>query len=195
MKYQPFEAGHFFHIYNRGNNKEHIFLEQDNYIYFLSLVKKYLVNIGDVYSYCLLPNHFHILFRFKKNEKLPTTIKEGKHKLYQPISNMLNAYTKAINKSNNRRGSLFQEHLKRIKITDENYLKNLIIYINTNPSHHQIANYETYAYSSYLSLISEKTSLLKRKEVIEYFDDKDNFKSVLASRRMDTEGMEDIVLE
>jgi hypothetical protein len=31
--------------------------------------------------------------------------------------------------------------------------------------------------------------------VIEYFDDKDNFKSVLASRRMDTEGMEDIVLE
>ncbi len=144
MKYQPFESGHYFHIYNRGNNDENIFFEKENYTYFLKLIKKYLLPIGDVYSYCLLPNHFHIIFKFKEDSELETDGKGKEPVLHQPFSNMLNAYTKAINKRYKRKGSLFQEHLKRIKISEEKYLMNLIIYVNTNPSHHQIEDYRTY---------------------------------------------------
>lgn len=195
MKHQPFEIDHFFHIYNRGNNKENIFIEKDNYFYFLSLLKKYLLQIADIYSYCLLPNHFHIIAKIKSEKELPLKIIEGKQKLHQPISNMLNAYSKAINKKYNRTGSLFQEHLKRIKIENEDYLKNLIIYVNTNSSHHQIAAYQTYSFSSYKSLISNKTTLLKRKEVIGFFDDVTNFKFLLSNKKFNIDTIQELIFE
>tara|TARA_R110001583_G_scaffold74255_2_gene205772 strand:- start:6352 stop:6645 length:294 start_codon:yes stop_codon:yes gene_type:complete len=97
MKYQPFIPAHFYHLYNRGNNKEHIFYNDDNYTYFLTLVKKYLLPICDIYSFCLLPNHFHFIIKIKEFENLPESIKLGNNKLHQPFSNLFNAYTKAIN--------------------------------------------------------------------------------------------------
>ncbi len=98
MKHQPFEAGHFYHVFNRGNNKENIFKTENNYIYFLNLVKKYLLSICDIYSYCLLSNHFHFIIKIKDFNELPENFKSGKTKLHQPFSNLFNAYTKAINK-------------------------------------------------------------------------------------------------
>ena len=94
------------------------------------------------------------------------------------FSNLFNAYAKAFNRKYKRTGSLFQEHLKRIKIEDEGYLKNLLVYINTNPSHHNIADYESYKHSSYQGLISNNATWLKRNEVIELFSDVENFKHV-----------------
>ena len=57
--------GQYFHIYNRGNNGEDIFLEARNYAYFLKLYQKYICPIADTYAYCLLKNHFHFLIRIK----------------------------------------------------------------------------------------------------------------------------------
>ncbi|WP_417197055.1 transposase [Bizionia sp.] len=195
MKHQPFEAEHFFHLYNRGNNDENIFLEQENYSYFLVLMKKYLLSVADVYSYCLLPNHFHIIIKFKEESQQEVGKNNSKISLHQPISNMMNAYTKAINKRYNRRGSLFQEHLKRIKITEENYLRNLIIYVNTNSTHHQIEDYRTYKHSSYDALISDQETSIKRDEVIELFSDVNNFKHVLSSKKLNIETLQELILE
>lgn len=58
----------------------------------------------------------------------------------QCYSNFFNAYAKAINKSYDRTGCLFKERFSRIKITDETYLKSLIVYIHTNPTHHQFTD-------------------------------------------------------
>lgn len=195
MKYQPFETGHYFHLYNRGNNNENIYLEQENYGYFISLMKKYLLQIADVLSYCLLPNHFHIILKFKDDSELDIKENLKRKPLHQPISNMLNSYTKSINKRYNQRGSLFQEHLKRIKITEENYLKNLILYVNTNPSHHQIEDYRTYKHSSYRTLISQKKTLLERDFVIELFNNVENFKYMLQSKKLNMEALREISLE
>lgn len=195
MKHQPFEPGHFFHLYNRGNNNENIFLEQENYRYFLVLMKKYIVTVANVYSYCLLPNHFHIIIKFKEESQLEADIKNKKNSLHQAISNMMNAYTKAINKRYNRRGSLFQEHLKRVKITEENYLRNLVVYVNSNATHHQIEDYKTYPHSSYSALISHQETLIKRDEVIELFSDVDNFKHVLHCKKLDIEKIQELILE
>ncbi|MCF6181796.1 transposase [Lutibacter sp.] len=195
MKHQPFEVGHFYHVFNRGNNKENIFKTEDNYIYFLNLVKKYLLPICDVYSYCLLSNHFHFIIRIKDFNELPENFKNGKTKLHQPFSNLFNAYTKAINKKHQRTGSLFQEHLKRIQINDEDYLRNLIVYVNTNPTHHSISNFEDYKYSSYQSLISKKDSLLKREEVLNLFNDVENFKYVHKVKKLNIEAINEYLLE
>lgn len=195
MKHQPFEPSRFFHVYNRGNNKELIFKSTDNYVYFLRLVKKYLLSICDVYSYCLLPNHFHFIIKIKEFNELPIKIKSGKTKLHQPFSNLFNAYTKAINKKYLRTGSLFQEHLKRIKIDDETYLQNLIVYENTNATHHNISNFETYKYSSYLSLISTKETLLQRDKVLNLFENRENFKFLHLEKRQTIEAISMLLLE
>ncbi len=195
MKHQPFEVGHFYHVFNRGNNKENIFKTEDNYVYFLNLVKKYLLSICDIYSYCLLSNYFHFIIKIKDFNELPENFKSGKTKLHQLFSNLFNAYIKAINKKNQRTGSLFQEHLKRIQINDEDYLRNLIVYVNTNPTHHSISNFEDYKYSSYRSLISKKDSLLKREEVLNLFNNVENFKFVHKVKKLNIETINEYLLE
>ena len=184
MNLLPLESSYYYHFYNRGNNKENIFKEEENYIYFLNLLKKYIIPIADVYSYCLLPNHFHLVFRIKEQLNLPEKIKIGKTSIHQPFSNMFNAYTKAINKRYNRSGSLFQKHPKRIKIENMEYFRNLIIYVNTNPTHHGIAGFQKYKFSSYSGLISNKSTILKRKETIALFDDVENFKFVCKQQKI-----------
>ncbi len=195
MKYQPFEPSNFYNLYNRGNNKEHIFKNDNHYIYFLTLVKKHLLPICSIYSYCLLPNHFHFIIRIKDFEALPEKIRKGKSKLHQPFSNLFNAYTKAVNKQYKRTGSLFQEHLKRIQISNEAYLCNLIVYVNTNPKHHSFSEFENYKYSSYKSLISTKPTLLERSVVVQLFNDIDNFKFVHNKKKFDIEVISDYLLE
>jgi hypothetical protein len=65
MVREALEYGVTYHIYNRGNNGETIFLEERNYAYFIKLYEKYIVPIADSFAYCLLGNHFHILLRIK----------------------------------------------------------------------------------------------------------------------------------
>ena len=103
---------------------------------------------------------------------------------------MLNAYTKAINKRYKRSGSLFQENLKRIKIEDESYLINLIVYVNTNPLHHSIEDYKTYKYSSYLALRIKQKTKVKRDEVINLFENFVNFKHILETKKINIELLE-----
>ena len=161
------EETYFYHIFNRGNNKQVIFLEDDNYKYFLNLLGKHILPIADIYCYCLLNNHFHILVRIKEKIENPS----------QAFSNLFNAYSKAFNKKYNRTGNLFQRPFKRKRITEEKYLRQLILYIHLNPENHGIIDdFEHYRFSSYLSILSTKPTSLKRAEVIEIFDNIENFK-------------------
>ena len=150
MKLEVLEKDYFYHIYNRGINSETIFLSNDNKLYFLKLFSKYLIGIVDVYAYCLMDNHFHIVIKIVEEEKIVT----------QSLSNLFNSYAKAFNKQNNRTGSLFEKHFKRIKIQDENYLRNIIQYVHLNPKHHLGLDYKTYKYSSFQSIISDKQKYL-----------------------------------
>jgi REP element-mobilizing transposase RayT len=61
----PLQYGLTYHIYNRGNNRENIFIEERNYRCFLQLYLKYIEPIAWTFAYCLLRNHFHLLVRIK----------------------------------------------------------------------------------------------------------------------------------
>lgn len=173
MELDVLEAGYYYHFFNRGNNRENIFLEEKNYYFFLELMKKHLLPVCDIYSYCLLPNHFHLLIRIKDSDEISERYRA---KIYQPFSNLFNAYTKSMNHTYGRRGSLFQKHPHRIRILNDNYLMQLIAYIHLNPYKHGIKrDFETYPFSSYQAILSNKKTSVKRKEVIETFDDLNNF--------------------
>ena len=96
--------------------------------------------------------------------------------MHLPFSNLFNAYTKAINKKYNREGSLFKERYKRKRITDEKYLMKNIIYIHLNSMKHRFSeDFRAYPHSSFNALISDKSTKLKRKDVLELFGSKENF--------------------
>ena len=61
----PLEHGKYYHIYNRGNNRENIFVEERNYPYFLKLYAQHIFPVADTFAYCLMRNHFHLLVHIK----------------------------------------------------------------------------------------------------------------------------------
>lgn len=172
------EPGKFYHIYTRGNNKETIFKEQENYFYFLHLYRTYIAPYTNTFAYCLLPNHFHLLIQVKEEGQFNVLNKETGEVYYinlqRQFSHLLNAYTKAVNKRYNRTGSLFQERFKRKEITSEAYFTRLIFYIHHNPQHHNlIDDFSDWPYSSYHSMLSKSTTLLQRENVLDWFGGRD----------------------
>ncbi len=59
-EYPPLTSGTFFHIYNRGNNGENIFVQERNYAYFMELWWKHTYSVFETWAYGLLRNHFHV---------------------------------------------------------------------------------------------------------------------------------------
>jgi REP element-mobilizing transposase RayT len=163
------ENGHYYHIYNRGINSEVVFKDENNMSYFLKLVTKYLCPKVNILAYCLLNNHFHFAIKVTSETK----------EINQAFSNLFNAYTKAFNKQNSRTGALLERPLKRKHIKDEDYLKQLILYIHRNPENHSIIqDFKTYEFSSFKSYFSQSESLISESKscTISLFDDLDNFK-------------------
>jgi REP element-mobilizing transposase RayT len=118
------EAGHYYHIYNRGNNRENLFREQRNYAHFLRLYVRHVAPVFDTYAYCCLKNHFHVLVRLKPAvEQRPTSAHATAS---QHLGNLFNAYSKAMNKAYERTGSLFERPFERIEVDSQRYAMQLV---------------------------------------------------------------------
>jgi putative transposase len=176
----PLEYGQYYHIYNRGNNRENIFFEERNYRHFLRLYAKYILPVADTYAYCLLRNHFHLLVRIKTVEEQEQTLRvletlrvSDAFKPKRPsheFGNLFNAYAKAINKAYTRTGSLFENPFGRIPVTSESYLVYLVTYIHQNPQKHGfVTNFQLWPYSSYHAVLSQQPTRLERDEVLAWF--------------------------
>lgn len=181
----PLEPDHFYHIYNRGINGGKLFFNHQNYFYFLKLISEKVQPIAQIYSYCLLPNHFHILVRIRSESVVRENFPEKKDLITEAIisqqfSNTFNSYSQAINKHFARTGKLFELPFRRKEIASKQRLINTILYINSNPAKHKITDdFLSYPYSS-VNAISEGTNIfVESGEVISLFSDKENFKDAL----------------
>lgn len=171
--------GYFYHIFNRGINKEKIFYNEGNYHYFLKKYDEYFSNFADTYAYCLLPNHFHLLVRIKDYEKDSIFLKDGifTRKPGEQLRRFFISYSMSINKQQKRMGSLFIKNFKRKAISKDKYLMSLIFYIHFNPVHHKLINeFEKYKWSSYSGILSDKSTKLAKDYILTYFGGKENFK-------------------
>ena len=183
----PLQFGCCYHIFNRGINRENIFVEEDNYRYFLELFAKHILPIADLYAYCLLPNHFHLLVRIKTEIDLTGFENlSGLPRPSQKFSNLFNAYAKAFNKRYNRTGSLFQRPFRRVVVTSNAQLFHLVTYIHRNPEKHGLVDdFQDWPYSSYQTLVAEtEDTCLNWAEVMSWFGAISNFKH---SHQMDAE--------
>ena len=198
------EEGNFYHIYNRGNNKQPIFFEKKNYHHFLKLFDKYLDGFVDVYAYCLMPNHFHFLIKilelartievhqdyrsFKNPASLLVPAKTTVVSLDKAFKTFFMTYAKGINSVYNRTGALFQQKFKKKEITDDSYFTSIIQYIHANPIAAGLCNsYEDWEFSSYNAIVGTNPTKIKREEVIDWFGNKDIFIKVHRERELERE--------
>ena len=117
-------AEHFYHLYNRGHNRQPIFFEEENYLYFLERFHRYLVESGqcDVVAFCLMPNHYHLVIQVRGGW------------FTRAMQRFLISYTKAINKRYDRSGTLFGGRYQTKRISDTAQLNDLVAYVLANPA-------------------------------------------------------------
>ena len=149
------DPGKTYHIYNRGVNKQLIFFDKENYIFFLKQFDKYLSTKVDVLAYCLMPNHFHMLIRIINIKDLND--KEITNAVAKSFKDFMISYAKAINKKYNRTGALFQQKFKRKEISNDFYFSWLVQYIHMNPVKAGLCkNAADWRFSSYNAIINNK---------------------------------------
>lgn len=115
-----FEKGYIYHIYNQGNNRQNIFFNRENYIFFLKKVETQILPFADIIAYCLMPNHFHLMVLVNEVELAIGTSRASlqakpsikTRSLNHSIGIMLRSYTNAINKRERTTGSLFRKLTK-----------------------------------------------------------------------------------
>jgi hypothetical protein len=123
-----------------------------------------------------MPNHFHLFVRQLENK---CTISEF-------ISSLLNSYTKSINKSYKRSGTLFESKTKSKQIIDDAYFKWVIKYILENPVKAGLAaNITDWEYSNARDLLGSRNGCLTNtKDIISYFDSEAQMKEFLVDKNI-----------
>lgn len=183
----PLLPGNTYHLFSRANGSEKLFLNNNNYGFFLQRLEKHTSPIADLFAYNLLPNHFHLLMQMKSIETIEQHFKETKKEkkfsvesvpdfLMERFSNCLNSYTKAFNKMYNRKGALFMDYLRRVEIQSDNQFRQTVFYIHKNAVHHGITKQVTdWHWSSYHAILERQTTSLKSAYVLDMFDGLEGF--------------------
>jgi len=157
----PFLPDQYYHFYNRGNNRQAVFFERENYLFFLRRFKRFVVGYVDVIAYCLMPTHYHILVRVKQilqqisegktSEVLETSEVSTSKQVSLAMQKFGISYVKAINKRFGRVGALFQGQFQGKPVTSYEHLLNLCVYIHANPVKDGLVSLpENWGYSNYL---------------------------------------------
>ena len=162
----PLCAGETYHIYNRGHNRERIFFERENYLFFLRRMRAHLVPVLDIVSYCLMPTHYHLMAQVK-TQTSEVSEDLGGLAVSTAMMRFSVSYTKAINKRYSRVGALFQGAFQAKHVDGDEYLVHLSRYIHLNPVMTSLVERpEEWEFSSYPEYIGLRNGALPRPEII-----------------------------
>lgn len=170
-----FEAGQYYHVYNRSVNREPMFRSAENYRYFLRQYDRYLSDFVETFAYCLMGNHFHLLIRIREASELahlPLNMASvNTHELVsRQFRHFFTSYAKAFNKQEDRTVTLFHTPFKRCLVTSDAYLLRLICYIHANlVKHGFIDDFRDWEWSSYTKMPMPRLSKLPKQTILEWF--------------------------
>ena len=129
-----------FHIIDRGNNKQTIFKENEDFLYFLKLLERYKKELEfKLYHLCLMPNHIHLMIE-------PTV--EGS--LSMAMMRITLAYSSYFNQKNKGVGHVWQGRYKSSLIGEKDYFITCALYTELNPVRAKmVTRPQDYQWSSY----------------------------------------------
>lgn len=130
----------YYHVMIRGNNRNIVFKSDTDYSYFLELVLKFKLNHPfDLYHYCLMPTHVHLLIRTNKASDFSTFMKKIEL-----------AYFHHYRQEYSWTGHFWQGRFKSQAVGKDAYFIQCGKYIELNPVRKGIVDRpEDYRYSSY----------------------------------------------
>lgn len=134
----------YYHIYNRGCNKQRLFFCEGDYLRFEGTIKRYLDDFENIriHVWCFLPNHFHFLLseeEIKPGLDFPEAkqISHFMNRIQQAYAMYFNAkYADSIKQG--KKAPVFEGRFKAKIITDEDYLARVAYYIRYNAVKHEI---------------------------------------------------------
>jgi len=185
-----FLAGECYHIYNQCVSHVNYFEQTNNSQHFLDKFQEYFINCFNIYAYCLMPNHFHMIVNVKKEDEVLESLKnksdskaiesfkKGEIPLDEYILDQLKRFISSITMSykrnNDHRGPLFVERTKHVLLDGESKLMEKVCYVHHNPIHHSFStNYRDWDFSSFSDYLTEGTLDSDKEHFLEYIGDGD----------------------
>ncbi|WP_461206490.1 transposase [Clostridium sp. DL1XJH146] len=154
--------GATYHIMTRGNHRNYIFKDREDYLVYLNTLEEALKKYsGILYCYCLMTNHVHLVI--ETSEINISTIMKRINQLF----------TLYFNNKYNLVGHLFQGRYYWELIEEDRYVLEVSRYIHLNPVRaNMVSKPEEYKWSSYSMFIEQKKEkLIKPKKVLSYFQE------------------------
>jgi putative transposase len=159
MPRRTLAKGKFYHIYNRGHEKQQLFFKQKDYEKFYNNIARYREKYPDIQivSWSLLPNHFHFLVFEKQNLSNPGSengepgfISEFMNRIQQSYATFFNTkYRESVKQG--KKGPVFEGRFKAKIVEDEDYLLQLQRYIEWNAVKHDLVDKpEEWGYTSFI---------------------------------------------
>ena len=187
-QHAPLLPDNYYHLFNRAIGNEQLFRSDENYRYFLRKIKAHILPVAELWTYSLMPNHFHLVVKIREDNHIEDLYKTKKLKEYNPsiqlisdfimeqFSNCFNAYAKAFNKMYDRQGALFLDYLKRSVADDDNDITSFIFYTHKNAVHHGLAKkVGEWKFDGYQAIVSQGSTDLARQDVTEWFGSTERF--------------------
>ena len=186
-----FANGETYHIFNRGVEKRTIFLNKSDYKRFVKTIfyyvrernLKYSLSTSDtdpdwnnrggrlveILSYCLMPNHFHLLITQKQDKGVSKFLRI-----------MQNSYTRYFNTKYKRVGPLLQGAFKAVHIKSEEQFLHITRYIHLNPFVADLCRKpEDYPWSSYPAYLSKKEGVINTEPILSFFKSATAYKTFI----------------
>ena len=195
-----FNENNIYHVFNRTNNKELLFNNDESRLFFMQRYYHYLSGLLDTFCWELLPNHFHLMVKIKgvefikqgildhfrsfprKEKKLISARKylddqiNTSEYIEQQFKRFFQSYSQTYNIRNQRKGNLFYKSFKRILIDSDQQFTNTVVYIHANPVKHMlIKDFTKYPWSSWHELIQGGPTRLLRNELWNWFGGRKQF--------------------
>ena len=128
-----------YHVMLRGINKQQVFFDEDDYYLFINTLSKVKTISGfNLYAYCIMNNHIHLL------------IQEGEEPLAKIFMRIGDSFIYRYNRKYDRIGGVFQGRFKSIPVNDDEYFISVLRYIHQNPVNAGIVREcSEYKFSSY----------------------------------------------
>jgi REP-associated tyrosine transposase len=142
---RPQFAGAVYHLTARGNARQSIFLDDSDRQRFLLLLAREILRRGWICpSYCLMPNHFHLL------------IETPRANLVRGMQCLNGAFSQGFNRRHDRVGHLFQGRYKSIIVDRDSYYLELCRYIVLNPVRASLVSHAgDWPWSSYRATVGD----------------------------------------
>lgn len=152
-------AGALHHLYQRGNEKQDIFRDDDDRGFFLGYLAKLKQECGfKLHALCLMSNHFHWL------------IETGPVALAKVMHRFETAYAMRFNAKYERAGHLFQGPYKAKLCTRDGYYLRLLRYIHRNPVRARLVpRCADWRWSGHAALASGRSGLIDTELALSFF--------------------------